>query len=153
MFITCCDLDDLNVLHLSDWAEGMRVSLAADAQFAPHIGATGQDNAVVSQRQAVMLATLDLCDRVREDLDHSWSVDPSRRIQTKLPVLVVTEGVHPIMAESQGVVLSTGHPSDDGVVGVPDLSWLAQVMVVAMAKLTMVTSAPCVMLTILHQGA
>ena len=68
-------------------------------------------------------------------------------------MLVVTKGVDPIMAECQGVVLAAGHTSDDGVVWILDLSWLAQVVVVAVPELTMVPSSPCVMLTILHQGA
>ena len=62
MSITSCDLDDLNVLHLSDWAEGVRVTLAADAQLTMHVGATRQHDAVVSRSQAVMFATFHLCD-------------------------------------------------------------------------------------------
>ena len=46
-------------------------------------------------------------------------------------MLVVTKGVDSIMAECQGVVLAAGHTSDDGVVWILDLSWLAQVVVVA----------------------
>ena len=51
-------------------------------------------------------------------------------------MLVVTKGVDPIMAECQGVVLAAGHTSDDGVVWILDLSWLAQVMMIAMPELT-----------------